>query len=348
MDEMCKSSDDYKSLGSQASQMLMKMLDKSWKSYFVAIKDWKKNPEKYFGMPKLPGYKAKNGRQVFTLKNIQCSINDGIFRISFKPFKGYTVPTKITGKLMECRFVPMGVGYMMEIVHEVEVPEITGEPTNIASIDLGIDNFATIVNNIGVKPIVIKGGSIKSMNQYYNKKKALMRSELKKNNNKNISKKLKRFSEKHRFKTKDWMHKTSKYVVDYCVLHGIDTLVCGYNEKWKQKTNIGKKNNQNFSDIPYLMFINQLIYKCENNGIRFITTEENYTSGTSFLDKEKPIKENYNKSRRIKRGLFKSNNGTLINADVNGAYQIMTKVFPNVFSDGIEGVGLHPKAVYTT
>ena len=93
------------------------------------------------------------------------------------------------------------------------------------------------------------------------------------------------------------------------------------------------------------MFINQLRYKCENNGIRFITTEESYTSGTSFLDNEEPIKENYNRSRRIQRGLFKSNNGTLINADVNGAYQIMKKVFPNIFLDGIEGAGSHPKAV---
>ena len=138
------------------------------------------------------------------------------------------------------------------------------------------------------------------------------------------------------------MHIASKRVVDYCVLYGIDTLVCGLNKTWKQESNMNKQNNQKFVSIPYDMFIKQLAYKCENNSIRFITTEESYTSGTSFLDGEEPCKENYNKSRRVHRGLFISNGGIKINADVNGSYQIMRKVFPDAFANGIEGVCLHP------
>lgn len=103
-----------------------------------------------------------------------------------------------------------------------------------------------------------------------------------------------------------------------------------------------RKENQNFVAIPYELFTKMLTYKCENVGIRFILTEESYTSGTSFIDGEVPTKENYDKSRRKKRGLFVSNDGYVINADVNGSYQIMKKVFPDAFANGIEGVGWHP------
>ena len=246
---------------------------------------------------------------------------------------------------MQCRFIPQGSNYIMEIVYEIDVPDTTEQSTNIMSIDLGIDNFATITNNIGLKPIAIKGKVIKSYNQYYNKNKAKMQSELAKVNKKHWSNRLEQLTNKRNNKIKDWMHKVSKYVVDYCVLYGIDTLICGLNKEWKQETDMGKTVNQKFVYIPYDMFIRQLDYKCQNVGIRFITNNESYTSGTSFLDNEEPIKQNYNKDRRKYRGLFISNAGIEINADVNGSYQIMKKVFPNAFAKGIEGVGCHPTAI---
>ena len=341
LDKMLQSEDCYKELGSQAAQNILKVLDQNWKSFFVSIKDWKKTPNKYLGRPKLPNYKPKDGRQVFILKNVQCAIADGMFRISFKPFNGYTVQTKVKGKLMQCRFVPRGSDYVMEIVYEIDVPDKRIESSCIASIDLGIDNFATITNNIGLHPIVIKGGFIKSMNQYYNKKKSQLQSELMLKNKQHWSNNLQKLTTKRNSKIKSWIHKASKTVLNYCLENQIDTLVCGYNKEWKQESKLSKKVNQKFINIPYDMFIKQLEYKCENVGIRFILTEESYTSGTSFLDGELPCKENYDKSRRIYRGLFQSGRG-LINADVNGSYQIMMKVFPNAFSEGIEGVGCHP------
>lgn len=131
------------------------------------------------------------------------------------------------------------------------------------------------------------------------------------------------------------MHNASSYVIKWCVENQIDTLVVGHNDEWKQKVKLKRVNNQNFTYIPYDMLIKQLAYKCEHVGIRLIETEESYTSGTSFLDGELPRKENYDKSRRVKRGLFQSGQG-LMNSDVNGSLQIIRKVFPDAFSYGIE------------
>lgn len=333
--------DCYKECGSQAAQKTIQMLDKAWKSFLVSINDYSKNPNKYLGKPKIPKYLKKDGRQVFVLKNIQCSLKDGLFRISFKPFKGYTVRTHADGKLIQCRFVPKGSYYVMEIVYEIEVPDISETSERVAAIDIGVDNFITMVNNIGENPIAVKGGVIKSINQFYNKQKANIQSELKKVNGKDWSNKLQKLTDKRYEMIKYQMHCISKYVVDWCVLYGIDTLIVGHNDEWKQK----KQGMQNFTYIPYELFIQMLAYKCENNGIRFIENEEAYTSGTSFLDNEDPVKENYNKERRVHRGLFIADCGKKINADVNGAYQILKKVIPDAFSKGIEGAGSHPTII---
>lgn len=337
--KLMQNMDCYKECGSQAAQKTIQLVDKMWKSYFKAIKDWKKNPSKYLGMPKLPKYLPKDGRQVFMLKNIQCSLNNGQFRIAFKPFGGYTVNTHAVGKLIQCRFVPKTNYYVMEIVYEIEVPDIVEERIRICSIDLGTENIVTtMVNNVGLQPVVIKGGAIKSVNQFYNKRKAEMQSQLKKETGRDWSKKLQKLTDKRYEKIKYLMHCASKKVVDYCVENKIDTLIIGLNKKWKQEN----ENKQNFTYIPFDMLIKQIQSKCEEYGIEVVMTEEAYTSGTSFLDKEQPIKENYNKERRVYRGLFVANNGRTINADVNGAYQIMKKVVPDVFDEGIEGVGSHP------
>jgi putative transposase len=229
----------------------------------------------------------------------------------------------------------------MEIVCEVEIPDIDKDfiSKRIASIDLGVDNFITMVNNIEQQPIIVNGKGIKSINQFYNKQRAKMQSELKRRHNKFTSIKFNDITEKRNAKIKNYIHCTSKYIVKWCKKNNIDTLICGVNKEWKQESTMSKASNQKFISIPYDMLINQLIYKCQDYGIKFITTEESYTSGTSFLDGEMPCKENYNKSRRIKRGLFQSNK-QLINSDVNGSLQILKKVFPDAFKEcyGIEGI----------
>lgn len=344
--KICKESDPYKELGSNVGQQTLRLLDKNWKSFFKSIKDWKKNPSKYLGRPKLPRYKDKNGRCFLGIDNIKVHNENSFIRFSWKPFKSLNdnFITKIPegSKLMQCRFVPRGSDYIMEVVYEVDIPEVRVESTKICSIDLGIDNFATITNNIGLCPIVVKGKVIKSINQFYNKQKAIIQSELMLLNKKHWSNRLERLTTKRNNKVKHFMHVASKDVVKYCIQNNIDTLVCGLNKEWKQESKMSKKVNQKFVSIPYDMFVNMLVYKCENVGIKFMITEESYTSGTSFLDNEDPVKSNYDKSRRKYRGLFVANNERQINADVNGSYQIMKKVFPNAFANGIEGVGCHP------
>ncbi len=343
--QLCKDSEPYKEIGSNVGQQTLKILDKSWKSFFVAIKDWKKYPDKYLGRPKLPKYKDKEkGRNILGIDNIKFSIKDGYLRFSWSKLKPLNniFKTNAYGKLMQVRFIPKRSHYVLEIVYEIDIPETHLDSDRIIGIDLGINNFATVSNNSGLMPFIINGKTIKSMNQYYNKKKAEFQSDLKKKHNKDWSNRLQQLTDKRNNKINDYLHKTSKYVVDWCIANQINTVIVGKNKNWKQESKMSKKVNQNFVGIPYDLFIQKLQYKCENVGIRFIDTEESYTSGTSFLDNELPTKENYNKSRRIYRGLFKTKGGILINADLNGAYQIIRKVIPNVFAEGIEGVGLHP------
>lgn len=341
--QMVKDSDAYKDMGSNIGQGTLRILDRNWKSFFKAIKDWTNHPNRYLGIPKLPKYLSKDGRFVLSLDNNKVKLIDGYVYFSWKPLKPFNNCFKTNAKerILQCRFVPRGSHYTMEIVYEVDVPECDSEVNNVAAIDIGVDNFITMVNNIEKQPIVVKGGIIKSINQYYNKQKAKLQAQLKTINNKDWSKRLQRLTDKRFEMIKYQMHCISKYVVDWCVMYNIDTLIVGHNDDWKQNN----KGMQNFTYIPYDLFIQMLAYKCENNGIKFVKCNESYTSGTSFVDGEEPCKENYNKERRIHRGLFIGDNGIKINADVNGAYQILKKVIPNAFADGIEGVGLHPLTI---
>lgn len=340
-----KHTDAFIELGSNAAQMVTKLLCKSWKSFLVAIKDYTVHPEKYLGKPKIPAYKKKNGRFICTLTNMQSHIKNGYLYFSFKRMKKYNnlIRTKITGHHISTRIIPKGSCYIIEIVYEDEDQPINKlNKDRIASIDLGVNNFVTMINNIGECSIVINGKGIKSYNQYWNKKISKLKSIAKTINGADWTKQMQNLTNKRYFKMEYFMHCASRWIVEYCMEYNIGTLIIGKNNYWKQKLNMSKFVNQIFTQIPHEKFIQKLEYKCADVGINFIKTEESYTSGTSFLDNELPVKENYNKSRRIYRGLFKSNDGKYINADVNGAFQIMRKVFSNVKADEIVGAYSHP------
>ena len=338
MNKEFKTHENYKACFSQPANCTLRLLDKNWKSYFRAIKDWKKNPEKYLGMPKLPKYLKKDGRYPWMIPNNSCLYDkeNGELYFRLNILKGYRFKCRCLGRLIQVRFIPRGSCYVMEIVYETEIPDTKTESNRIASIDLGVDNLVTMTNNIGLKPIIINGKGIKSINQYYNKRLAKEKSLLKIRHSKDWSKKLDGITFKRYQRIKNYMHNASSYIVKWCAENDIDTLVVGKNKEWKQNASMSKGSNQKFVDIPYQMLLQQLKYKCDNVGIKYIETEESYSSGTSFLDGEEPIKQNYDKSRRIERGLFKSNSGLLINSDVNGSLQIMTKVFPNAFNERYE------------
>lgn len=332
---------DYRNMPiASSSQQCLRLLDKNWTSFFRAIKDYNKNPNKYLGRPKLPKYKSKNGRNILILTYVTCKINKGIIKFP-KTFKGFYLKTKVND-LQQVRFIPKDKYIIAEVVYRVDDVEELIDNGRYAGIDLGLDNFVTITNNCGLIPLVINGKGLKSINQYYNKQMSHYRSIAKRVNKLDYTNKMRNLTLKRNNKAEDYIHKASRFVVDYCRNNEINTIIIGNNKNWKQNSKMSKRVNQNFISIPYYNFIQKVQYKAEDFGIKVIITEESYTSGTSFLDNELPIKEYYNKSRRKHRGLFVSNEGIEINADVNGSYQIIKKVFPKAFANGIEGVGLHP------
>lgn len=332
---------DYKNMPiSSSAQQCLKLLDKNWKSFFQSIKDYKKNPNKYLGRPKLPKYKSKNGRNILILTNQNCKINKGIIKFP-KIFKGFYLKTKVNN-LQQIRIISKDKYITIEVVYKINDVNFLLNNNRYIGIDLGLDNFATITNNCGLIPLVINGKGLKAINQYYNKQISHYKSIAKRVNKLDYTNRMRTLTFKRNNKVEDYIHKASRFVVDYCRNNEINIIIIGNNKNWKQNSNMNKKVNQNFISIPYYSFIQKVQYKAEEFGIQVIITEEGYTSGTSFLDDELPIKENYNKSRRKYRGLFISNKGIKINADVNGSYQIIKKVFPKAFVDGIEGVGLHP------
>lgn len=332
---------DYRNMpSSTTSQQCLRLLDKNWTSFFRAIKDYSKNPNKYLGRPKLPKYKSKNGRNILILTYTNCKINKGIIKFP-KTFKGFYLKTKVNN-LQQVRFIPKDKCIIAEVVYRVDDVEELIDNDRYIGIDLGLDNFVTITNNCGLIPLVINGKGLKSINQYYNKQMAHYKSIAKRVNKLDYTNRMRNITLKRNNKVEDYIHKASRFVVDYCINNEINTIIIGNNKNWKQNSKMSKKVNQDFINIPYYSFIQKIQYKAKDFGIQVIVIEESYTSGTSFLDNELPIKENYNKNRRKHRGLFVSNNGININADVNGSYQIIKKVFPKAFANGIEGVGLHP------
>lgn len=325
LESMLQDSKEYKDLPAQSSQQNLKQLDSNWKAFFVANKQFKSNKNEFSGRPKLPKYK-KGKVNILILTALQCKIKDN--KICFpKIFKGFKLNTK-ADNICHVRIIKeLNDSIKIEVVYEVEDKELK-EGNNYLGIDLGLNNLAAIINNIGLNPILINGRGLKSINQYYNKKLAYYKSILDKSKaGVKVSKRIKELTIKRNNKIKDKMHKISRFIIDYAVKNNINKIVIGLNKGWKDEINLKKKVNQNFVGIPYDMLINQIKYKALLEGIEVIVTEEKYTSGTSFIDNEMPTKKFYNKKRRIYRGLFKSNSGVLINADINGACQILRKVY---------------------
>lgn len=351
-----RQSKNYTSLPAQTAQQILRALDGSWSDFFKQIKDWKKHPEKYLGMPRPPKYKRKNGEHTLFFTSQQIRINDDYILLPEITGIVRKMSVPIHHKIKGARIIPQGIGYIMEVIYERNVPDTTTLEERIAAIDLGLNNLIAMVNNIGKRPIIIKGGKVKALNQWFNKQLAKLRRIYSKTNVK-IGKQQLIIMLKRKRQLTDLFHKVSHYIIKWCKKHHIDKLILGYNEKWKQNINIGSRNNQNFVQIPFYRLKKMLEYKCEDAGIQFEMTEESYTNKCSFLDQETmEHHENY-LGRRIKRGMFRSAQGILINADINAAYNIMRKVSPHAldFMLTAEGLvdafflrkirGLHPERV---
>ena len=331
---------DYYSLPAHVSNQILMLLDRNFKSFFALLK--KKQSGKYDKSVRIPKYLDKQGRNIAVFNKISVSkvyLRKGLIKLSSLSIE---IPTKVTeSNLIEVRVLPRNNHHVVEVVYKVEEKELKPDNGRYASIDLGLNNLATVSSNV-VRPFIINGRPLKSINQYYNKEVARLQSLLK--NNRKTSKRINNITNKRNNKIKDYLHKSSRLLVNFLISNNISTLVIGYNEEWKQNINIGRRNNQSFVGVPFYIFIKQLEYKCKLEGINVIFTEESYTSKCSFLDSEPLRKHNVYKGKRIKRGLFKSAKGKFINADINGSLNILRKVVGE-FQYPIEVCGMPLKIV---
>ena len=339
---------DYRAMPTaQSAQQTLRLLDKNWKSFFASIKDWSKNKDKYLGRPKLPKYKSKNGRNILILTNQEVKLKpDNLIHFP-KSFNGLIIKPQFVDRdnfvsFQQIRFIPHKNHIVVELVYNIEIPDTCLDGDRYIAIDIGVNNLATVCNNFYAQSFIINGKPVKSMNQYYNKEISHYSELAKRMNDMDFTKRMDSITNKRNRKIDDYMHKASRLIINYCIKNKVSKVVIGNNKGWKQNSEMSKRVNQHFTQIPHMRFIEMIQYKAKEYGIEVILTEESYTSGTSFIDDEEPIKKNYNKDRRVYRGLFVSNDGIQINADLNGAYQIMKKVFPIKWN---RGCVLHPVVV---
>lgn len=340
---LAKVEPEYQALPRKVSNMVLKQLDKNWKSFFGAIRAWKETPEKFLGRPKLPKYKHKTEGRFLLIYDIQALSKPALRNGFIKPSQlGIKIQTNQTN-VDQVRIVPRKGHYVVEVVYTVEPePNPNLSYDLVAGIDIGLSNLATVTSNKqGFQPLVINGRPLKSINQFYNKRRA----ELQSWGGNRSSNRINKLTHKRNCKVKHYLHVASRRIIDHLVDEGIGVLVIGRNKNWKQSINIGKTNNQNFVSIPFNQFIQMLTYKAKLAGIQVILQEESYTSKCSFLDSEPIRKRKAYKGKRVKRGLFRAGDGRLINADVNGSYNIIKKAIPKAFADGTEDFAVHPLRV---
>ena len=345
---------DYRSLPATCSQQTLKLLDQNWKSFFRSIKDYTKNKNKYNGVPKLPKYKhKKKGRFVivFTVDNISKKhLKQSILKLTRI---NYEIKIRNTtdirqDTIQQVRIIPMrNKYYKIEIVYKKQEKKPKPKKNRIVAVDVGIDNLMAVTSNVmGLRPFIVNGRPLKSINQYYNKRRSiLLGSLMKQHKNKYTSRRIEALTFKRNQKIDDYLHKASRMFVNWCVKNDIDTVAIGYNPKWKQDVNMGKVNNQNFTSIPFDRLIQMIEYKCKLEGIEVILIDEAYTSKCSALDLEDICKKESYLGKRINRGLFRTKDGIIINADINGSFNILRKASTNCNSNianVVEGLRFSP------
>ena len=318
---------DYRALPAKVSKHTQMLVDQNFKSFFALLK--LKAKGKYDKPIKIPKYlNKKTGRQVVHYEKGALSFKKGYIKLSKTEIKIKTCLTK--DKVQFIRIVPRNnfivieIGYKSPIQAIKTIQTIQGNDNNILAIDIGVNNIASCVTTHG-EQFLINGKPLKYINHNYNKKIAEIQSKLKTTHNKNTSKYKTLVTNKRNHRINDYLHKITTYIVNHAVSKNITTIVVGYNKGWKQDTKMGKVNNQNFVNIPFYKFINMLDYKSKLKGINFKTITEGYTSKCSFIDEEEIKKHKKYMGKRINRNFFRSKEGIIVNADINGAYNILKK-----------------------
>ena len=334
--KLCRTNENFSQLQSHMSQHTLKKVSDSFNS-FLALKRKALKGEYDMDKVEIPHYLKKNDLFSLIFPSIDLKPKNGYITIPYSrklnkmyPKIKIKVPEGInldTLKLVE--IVPRGKGlyFTIHFVYEIEVENLNLSRKNALAIDIGLNNLATCATSSG-SSFIIDGKQLKSINCYFNKKKAKLQSILDKQNYK-YSKKYYRLQEKRNNKVNDYIKKSARYIINYCISNDIGIIVIGVNKEMKQNINLGKRNNQQFQQVPFYKFRCHLKYLCNRYGIRYVEQTESYTSKASFFDEDE-IPTEYKEGekpkfsgRRIKRGLYKTKEGYLINADVNAALNIL-------------------------
>ncbi len=332
LDKLMKRNPDYCALPRKVSQWVLKQVDHDWQSFFAAQEAWKAHPEKFEGRPRPPKYKhTTDGRNLLTY-TVQ-AVGKRIFkkRGVLQPSQlGITIETQ-QAVFDQVRIVPRKTHYVVEVVYTVPIEPVKQlDPERIASIDIGMDNLATVTSNQpDFVPLLVNGRPLKSINQGYNKERARLQSQL--TGARKTSRRLDELTDKRNRRVNAYLHLASRRIIETLVDYRMGRLVIGKNDGWKQEISLGDRTNQNFVHIPHARFIEMLTYKAQLVGIEVLVTEESYTSKCSFLDNEPIRKHERYAGKRVKRWLFVASDGREIHADVNGSLNILRKVIPNAF-----------------
>lgn len=339
---ICKINENYKLLQAGVSQQILKVVNRSFKSVFNLISKAKRGEYRFQDI-KLPHYLAKDGLFPLILSTNAISVCDGYFTVPVSqvfnklhdnPKIRIKFPERLIGKkIKEVRIIPVYKGqyFKIQYVYEANTENLDLNPNHALAIDIGLENLATCVDSITGTSFIIDGRKLKSINQYYNKRKARLQSIANKQGFK-VTKTFNQLTQKRNHQANDYIKKAARMIINYCIAHDIGTLVVGYNADFKRHIDLGKVTNQQFAQISFGALRKQLAYLCERYHMQYIEQEESYTSKASFLDQDKlPI---YNpeqpytgkfSGKRIKRGLYQSQSKRLLNADVNGACNILVK-----------------------
>ena len=335
-----KGCQNYKLLNSNMAQQTLKNVDSMFKSFFALIKIAKQGKYNFKNI-RLPSYLSKNGYANLVIAEFK--VKDSILTIPYSnTFKRERSRTKVQIKISkvlegknikEVRIIPKFNARFFEIQYTYEVQEenINLSTNNALAIDLGVNNLCTCVTHIG-KSFIIDGKKLKSINQFFNKRNARLQSIKDKQNIRRQTKQQFLISNKRKNRVEDYVNKTCRYIINYCLSNDIGTLVVGYNQSFQSKTNLGKKNNQIFTQLPFGKIREKLEYLCKRYNITYILQEESYTSKASFFDNDelptygKDNPQTYEFSgKRVKRGLYQTKDKYLFNADCNGALNILRK-----------------------
>ena len=327
-------------LSMQTAQHVIKDAAGDFTNWLKALKAYKRDPSGFLGRPQMPHYK-RSGVRTVEFTNQDCRIKNGLlkFPLTDKCLKLGNVPDKAVLKCAKIK--PYYEGFLILCTYETEDVTIDADRPFMAGIDLGIDNIAAITTNEG-HSLLFKGGAVKAENQYFNKERARLISCAAKGHKTTREVKthrLSRLSAHRDLFLRDQMHKISSRIVSFCIEHRIGTLVIGVNKLWKQNSGIGTVNNQKFVQIPFATLCHMITYKAERAGITVVCQEESYTSKSDFLSGDhiptygSDDTDAAFSGRRVHRGLYKSGTGVYINADLNGAANILRKAVPHAFDE---------------